>query len=55
MPLLVCRHHHSSPPLPQRETLTGGKIKPVGARTPLYGDWNPNLVRDLFGMQYAIY
>jgi len=23
---------------------TGGKMKPPGAKTPLYGDWNPNLI-----------
>ncbi|PPQ82284.1 hypothetical protein CVT25_008434 [Psilocybe cyanescens] len=23
---------------------TGGKIKPAGAKTPVYGDWNPNLI-----------
>jgi hypothetical protein len=27
---------------------TGGKIKPAGAKTPAYGDWNPNLVRRIY-------
>jgi len=45
MPLPVCYPPHFFPSFSERVTLTGGKMKPAGAKTPAYGDWNPNLVR----------
>ena len=46
MPLPVCcPHHFFFPSFSERVTFTGGRMKPAGAKTPLYGDWNPNLVR----------